>query len=319
MAITRPQQLAMMIPRSLRVLVTAIGAVTLGTAVTVPSALAAPTVTPIVGGHTIAQDDLITMQLTTTIDASPAGGSSTAPLRIRYTFDPTLVAGSGPFGAGDTFASYAPVQKITIELGDQCAATGGTGTYILVLDDAGDPPIDAYTVAADVLDGGVFTGKLLGKEISFFRILLVDRQADMFNDTSLPLSADFAASSDEQHTEVWLANPPSDLPIRLSTPPTGYVLTVVDPVAEIEETRDLVIAAHLPYGLEASLLVQLEIAQAWLEDGFPANNHRARSRLETFIALVNAQSGKKIPTATAVKLVAQANAAISQLPSSNCP
>ena len=56
----------------------------------------------------------ITMQLTTTVDASPAGGSSTAPLRIRYTFSPTLVAGSGPSGAGDTSASYAPVQKVTI-------------------------------------------------------------------------------------------------------------------------------------------------------------------------------------------------------------
>ena len=69
----------------------------------------------------------ITMQLATTVDASPAGGSSTAPLRIRYTFDPALVAGSGPFLVVDKAASYAPVQKVTIKIGDQCAVTGGTG------------------------------------------------------------------------------------------------------------------------------------------------------------------------------------------------
>ncbi|MEU6743624.1 hypothetical protein [Streptosporangium sandarakinum] len=317
MPITRPRQLAMIIPRSLRVLVAAIGAVTLGTGVAVPPALAAPTVIPIAGGYTTAQDDLITMQLTTTVDARPAGGSSTAPLRIRYTFSPALVAGSGPFGAGDTFASYAPVQKITIEVGDQCVSTGGTGTYILVLDGAGDPPIDSYAVVADATEGAVFSGKLLGKEVGFSRILLEDTQAGMFSDTSLPLSAGFAAASDFQQTVVLLANPPSDLPIRLITPPTGYVLTVVDPVAEIEDTRDRVVAAHLSDGLEAALLAQ--IAQDWLEDDIPTNDHRTRSMLETFIALVNAQAGEKIPTATAVKLVAQANAAISQLPSSNCP
>lgn len=47
MSITRSQHLALLISRSLRVFVTALGAVTLSTAVVVPSALAAPTVTPI--------------------------------------------------------------------------------------------------------------------------------------------------------------------------------------------------------------------------------------------------------------------------------
>jgi hypothetical protein len=47
MSITRSQHLSLLISRSLRVFVAALGAVTLWTAVAVPWALAAPTVTPI--------------------------------------------------------------------------------------------------------------------------------------------------------------------------------------------------------------------------------------------------------------------------------
>jgi hypothetical protein len=77
----------------------------------------------------------LTFQFATTIDATPVGGSATAPLTVIYTFDSALADGSGPGNpVSPTLGSYGPL-TMQIQIGGQTISATGGG--ISVFDNAG--------------------------------------------------------------------------------------------------------------------------------------------------------------------------------------
>ncbi|MBB6404741.1 hypothetical protein HNP00_002057 [Arthrobacter sp. AZCC_0090] len=54
-----------------------------------------------------------------------------------YQFNPDLAPGSGPFGPSDHDASYGPLDRLIVEVGDQCTGMSGPGMVITVFNDAG--------------------------------------------------------------------------------------------------------------------------------------------------------------------------------------
>ena len=144
----------------------------------------------------------VIFQYATTIDTTDFGGGPGTPLVVTYEFDSALADGSGPVGPIDsTSGSYGPL-TMQIQLGGETVSAAGGG--ISVFDNAGSSIIeDSYDVRPD---DDSFSGQLLGRDVGFFRFLIVDSDRNMFNSTALPLSPDFATAADYQQVEFDFAD-----------------------------------------------------------------------------------------------------------------
>lgn len=252
-------------------------------------------------------------QFTTTVDATTVGGDAAAPLRILYQYNPDLAAGSGPIGAGETFASYGPLEKVIVEVGDQCVSFSGDGTGITVFNNAGTTFVeDSYDVRADV---PATVGKqLFGLDFTFTRFLLVDSAATMFTSTALPTSPAFADEADFQQTVIELADPVTGEGSSLHAGDAPYALTTFDPPAQIGAILDDVRALQVRGSLIQQLAAPLEDARAQLAGTLTQKNlNKGVQQLQRFINLVNANR-RTLGGATADSLVAFARETIDSLP-----
>jgi hypothetical protein len=90
-------------------------------------------------------------------------------------------------------------------------------------------------------------------------------------------------------------------------------LLVVDPIENINDLIELVIALELPAGIKQSLTTKLEGALTALMDENSSNDVVAINKLEAFILQIEALSGNKISAAIAVDLVELTNDIIESL------
>lgn len=251
---------------------------------------------------------ILEWQYTTTIDATRLGGAADAPVRITYRFDSALAAQQ----ASETFASYGPLIRVIVEIGDQCVALSGPGTEILVLNDAGNEPVqDAYDVRADI---PATTGtSMFGLPFQFFRFLVYDPEATMFTDTSLPLTTGFAGAADlQQITFDFLQNRRRVSLSSTDTPPG--TLSVFDPAAIIGPLKDQVNATNLNTGVKEALVAPLDKAVAYLTDAKTSNDAMAIKELEKFRTLLNSLPGNVISTSDAAILSGLLSKKIGALP-----
>ena len=126
--------------------------------------------------------------------------------------------GSGPFGTNDTGGSYGPL-TMQIQLGNETVSASGGG--ITVFNNAGPSSSeDGY----DVRPSQTFNKQLFGRNLRFFRFLLVDDSGTMFTNTDLPLSPAFAAIAGFQQTELDFQ---SNVVVQVLGQPTPFTLTLV--------------------------------------------------------------------------------------------
>jgi hypothetical protein len=233
----------------------------------------------------------LTFVYESSIDTTPVGGGPGTPLRIFYTFDTSLAPGSGSFGTSETLASYGPLDRMIVMVGDQCVALSGAGTEITVFNNAGTTSVeDSYDVRAF---GPATAGKtLFGLNLRFARFLLVDSEATMFTDTSLPTTPTFGGAAEFQQATVDLVDQ-TGFPVRLRVDDfSPFFLSVYDPVAQIETFKS--VALGLDKGLSTALLVPLEKAIGYLSDASTSNDRKAIQELQTFIAKANAAGLTKV-------------------------
>jgi Ca2+-binding RTX toxin-like protein len=157
------------------------------------------------GGYetdTITGTDTITFRYDSTTDASGVGGSPTEAVSVIFTFDSNLANGTGSVDPSPTNGSYGPWSG-TLRVGtDVVSLTGGT---IEVFNDAGtDTFEDGYDFRWSSGEGSSDT--LFGSNLSFFRILLVDTDHDMFSSVNLPNDPSFATKSDFIQDDYFLTN-----------------------------------------------------------------------------------------------------------------
>jgi hypothetical protein len=254
------------------------------------------------------QADDVTFQFRTTIDASPVGGPADAPLVVTYTFDSNLQNGTGSFQPNEALGSYGPISVI-LQVADQCVTA--TGDF-LVGNNWGDGTEDGYDVR---FDGVNASGQLFGLNVGFFRFLIVDSQAAMFNSTAIPTSPDFAVLADFQQLELTLFDPAtggfglgfSEYPGMPPEDKTPFSLALIgNPIDLINDLEDDVVSLGLSNSLKNGLLAKLNEALAALTDGNENNDHVAINKLQEFISQVSAKAGKQISTADATSLIEEA-------------
>ena len=251
---------------------------------------------------------VVEFQYTTTIDATPAGGAPDAPVRITYRFDTGLAPGGEP---SETFAAYGPLNRVIVQIGDQCVALSGAGTEITVFNDAGNTPEDSYDVRADA---PATTGKsLFGLEFRFFRFLLVDPGATMFADTSLPSTPAFAAGAGFQQIQFNLMDGRRRVNLAATDVAPGE-LRSFDPLAAIASIRAQVQATNLNHGHKTALQNPLEKAAGYLSDGKKADAGKAIKELQKFTSHVLALPGSAISESDRANLTRAARATIASLP-----
>ena len=152
------------------------------------------------GGH---ETDTITFRYDSTTNASGVGGSPTEAVSVIFTFDSNLANGTGSFDPSPTSGSYGPWSGTLMVGTDVVSLTGGT---IEVFNDAGtDTSEDGYDFRWDSARGES-SGILFGSTLSFFRILLVDTDHDMFSSVNLPNDPSFATKSDFIQDDYFLTN-----------------------------------------------------------------------------------------------------------------
>lgn len=254
-------------------------------------------------------------QFTTTVDATSVGGDAAAPLRILYQFNPDLAPGSGPFGSSGngTFESYGPLEKVIVEVGDQCVSFSGGGTGISVFNDAGTTFVeDSYDVRAF---GSATVGKqLFGLDFTFTRFLLGDSDRTMFTSTALPTSPAFAAEADFQQTQIDLVDPVTGEESSLHAGDAPFALSTFDPPADILDILDDVRALQVRGSLIKQLAAPLEDARTLLAGTLTQKNlDKGVQKLQQFITLVSANR-KALGDATADSLKSSAIQTIESLP-----
>jgi hypothetical protein len=180
----------------------------------------------------------VTFLYQTTIDATAIGGSATEALSLEYTFDTTLANGTGPFGTNSATGSYGPLTA-TLTLGSESVGItqgGPASTGITVINNGGTTFVaDNYGVRGGSTSN--FAGTLGGANVKFFQFSLIDDDATMFSDTSLPDTLGFLSGVDRLQVSLDLDtdnNGTADLHQGYSefnnTPPenlTPFTVTVV--------------------------------------------------------------------------------------------
>lgn len=264
--------------------------------------------------HAVTGDAPVTLQFRTSLNASQVGGSTVTPFRIIYQYSPDLAPGSGPFGSSDdgTYDSYGPLNKMIVELGDQCLALSGDGTSTTVFNNSsGSGTEDSIDVRAD---GAAVAGKAFyGHNLQFLRFLLVDEGGTMFSSTALPTSPLFADQSDYQQTEVDLLLTGDDSAFLVDSGP--YSLNTYDPVSLIGAIIDEINGSQVTADLKTKLKDPLQHASTLLVNGLltQKNNVQARAALDDFIKLVHSNRNK-LGATTADSLTFDAQNVRAQLP-----
>jgi hypothetical protein len=122
------------------------------------------------------------------------GNGASAPVIAVFTFDAALANGTGTFGTSPTNGSYGRWSG-TLRVGTESVALSG-GT-IEVFNNAGSTFVeDAYEFRWMRAPETASAGTLQGGPLCFFRVLLVDTDANMLSSTDLPADAAFAAQAD---------------------------------------------------------------------------------------------------------------------------
>jgi hypothetical protein len=254
-----------------------------------------------------ADPSVIEFQYTTKIDATPVGGAADTSVHITYRFNTGLAPGE----ESDTFASYGPLDRVIVQIGDQCVALSGPGTEISVFNNAGNTPEDAYDVRAGV---PATTGtSMFGLEFEFFRFLLHDPEATMFTDTSLPSTTGFADAADFEQINFDFLRDRRQVSL-VSTDSVPGALRIFDPVTDIGFIKDQVQATNVNTGVKAALVAPLDKAIGYLSDDKLSNDAMAAKEIQKFRDLVNALPGNVISTSDAVLLTRYADKRLSSLP-----
>lgn len=198
---------------------------------------------------------------------------------VTFQFSPDLAPGSGPFGSSSdgTFESCGPVEKMIIEVGRQCLATGGDGTGITVFNSADE---DSFDVRADI--PAVVGKQLFGLNLRFFRFLLLDPAATMFDSTALPASPQFAEASDFQQNSIDLIDA-NGVRTRLVPGGAPYALRNFSPQEDIAALIDLVNGSQASGAIKAKLNTPLQQASTLLSGVLePKNVVKAKGRARGF-------------------------------------
>jgi hypothetical protein len=147
----------------------------------------------------------LTFLYQTTIDATAIGGSATEALSLEYTFDTTLVNGSGPTFPNPQVGSYGPISGTLTLGGDSVSLVTGNpfSTGITVINDGGGSSlIDSYDVRGG--NASAFSGTIAGFNVTFFRFILADIDATMFSNTDLPGTLGFLPEVNFQQVRLTL-------------------------------------------------------------------------------------------------------------------
>ena len=127
----------------------------------------------------------ITFQYTTVKDATSLGGGATDALTVTYTFDDTLVSGSGTGDFDSSYSSYGPV-SMTLSWGTESAS--GTNGSIVVKENGVNDEYWVYFFTPDA----VFAGLVFGKSLNGVMVALM---GDIFGSDALPTSPAFASGA----------------------------------------------------------------------------------------------------------------------------
>jgi hypothetical protein len=232
-----------------------------------------------------AASSTLSFELTTVVDATAVGGAEVTPLRVIYQFHPELAPGSGYFGAEETFATYGPLEKVIVQVGKECVALpglSGNDTFIGVFDNAGTTFIeDSYAVFA--WQAAVAGQTLLRQNLEEFRAVLIDEQATMFSDTSLPTSEEFAASADILQIALILRHPRTNEQAILSSGLAPFQLFRYDLTRLVNDAITDIRALPVSSDLIAALVTPLERARTLVEGNLTQKNiNQARGALEEF-------------------------------------
>jgi hypothetical protein len=258
----------------------------------------------------------ISFQYTTTIDTTDAGGGPGTPLIITYRFDPNLAPGSGGGGPEEGVADYGPLDRVTVQLGDQCVAQSTTGSIGVFNGPNSLFVEDSYVVSWQPAPSA--GPSLFGMDLRLAQVVLIDRNSAMFNSTALPTTPDFSVAAPEQQTDILLFNPGTHRFVDLfAGGAPGGLGYFIDPADRILDIQAQVLAADLNNGLKTALQNALQKARDYLTDASKSNDGMAAKELQKFIDQVNALPGNVIAKADAVrltKIAAKTIFTISQVP-----
>jgi hypothetical protein len=170
-----------------------------------------------------------------TTNATYVGGSSTEAVTVTFMFDSDLLNGTGGSALTLHNGSYGPWEG-TLRVGTETVAlTGGT---IEVFNNAGTTIInDGYDFRWDS-HRGTSSGSLFGRNLDFFRILIVDDNRDMFSSVDLPTDPGFALRGDYIQDNYDLIQNSSDIePVSFGYsqthgPARSFTLSNATPVPE---------------------------------------------------------------------------------------
>ena len=248
-----------------------------------------------------ADPPLIAFGFSTVIDTTSVGGSPDTPVQIIYRFSPTLTPVPDSTEMSD---DYGPLEKVIVEIGDQCAAMSGPGTSLSVFDDAGTSSLDdAYDVRADI---PATTGEtLFGLDLIFFRFILVDPQLAMFSDTSLPTTTLFAGDADYQGLDFDLYDPVTREEVRLTgQQEEPFQLSPYVVQTPVDGLRESLSELTLTNGVRTALNKPLDKASGYLDALTQDSLLKARKEFQLFIKQVEAFRDNGIDGATADHLIA---------------
>jgi hypothetical protein len=247
---------------------------------------------------------LIAFQLTTTIDTTSVGGGPDTPMRIIYRFNPTLAPGSGG-NLSETAADYGPLERVIVEVGDQCAAMSGPGTSIAVFNNAGTTVVeDSYAVTASTPFGSPRPPKLFGLDIKLVQFVLVDNERTMFSNTSLPTTFAFGDQADAVQLTLLLFNPTTQRVVSLIESDAPFQLSPYFVQVPVEALRDALSELTLSTGVRNALNGPLDKAIGYLNTFTRDSLQKAAKEFELFIKQVEAHRNKGIDTTTADGLIA---------------
>jgi hypothetical protein len=237
------------------------------------------------------------------------GGSAVTPVSVIAEYSSDLTQSQGD----DHFAEYGPLLKLIVELGDECAALSGDGTFARVLNDGGgDGLVDSFDLVAQEPAG---TGKtLFGREIDFVQFLLGDNDGTMFSSTALPTSVDFAESADFSQSLIGLIDPVGGRTVLLFNESGSVRFSVYDPAGALAAIQANLAGFQMNAGVKVSLQNKLRKAGDYINGTSSNSNAKAEQELQAFIAQVQALSGQAIATRDANRLISGATKLINQLP-----
>lgn len=128
----------------------------------------------------------VTFELSGVANASGWGGGATDVLTVTYTFEDTLLPGSGSFGTGAGYASYGPVTSVQVAWGSESFSVIGGDIEI---DDSG-----AYYLTL-MPPSATFSGTLFGSTPTLFNVGI---SGAALTSTDLPLDTSFAVGATAQ-------------------------------------------------------------------------------------------------------------------------